>query len=80
MKFWRKKIFFRFFEKLFNFYTKPKLAKIRPKIRFSQAKQLYYSALGEILEIKKKNEKEIFFSKKKDPVVKNYSPFTPNPI
>ena len=42
------------FQKLFTLYTKPKLAKIRPKIGFSQAKWLYHSALGEILEMKKK--------------------------
>ena len=30
--------FFRFLKKLFTLYTKPKLAKIRPNIGFSQAK------------------------------------------
>ena len=42
-------------------YTKPKLATIRPKIEFSQAKWLYHSALGEILG--EKNEKKYFFRK-----------------
>ena len=52
--------FFLIFEILFTPYTKPKLAKIRPKMGFSQTiPWLYHSALVEILEIKK-NEKKIF--------------------
>ena len=47
------KSIFLIFEKLFTLYTKPKLANVRPKIGFSQAKWQYHSALGEILEIKK---------------------------
>ena len=47
------KSIFLIFEKLFTLYTKPKLANVRPKIGFSQAKSLYLSALGEVLEIKK---------------------------
>ena len=61
-----KNIFFSIFEKLFTLYTKPKLAKIRPKIGFSQAIWLHYWALGEILETIR--------------VVKNYSHFRLNPI
>ena len=71
-----KKHIFSIFEKLFTLYTKPKLAKITPKIGFSQAKLLYHSALGEILEIQKKIENNFFFQKIFFfRVVKNYSPF-----
>ena len=59
-------IFFSIFEKLFTLYTKPKLAKIRPKIGLSQAKWLYLSALGEILEIKNILENMLFFFEKKN--------------
>ena len=41
-KIFGKKYFFSIFEKLFTLYTEPKLAKIRPKIGFSQAKRLFY--------------------------------------
>ena len=61
--FLEKNIFFSIFEKLFTLNTKPKSAKIRPRIGFSQTKWLYHSALGEILEIKKKWKKK-FFRKK----------------
>ena len=61
--FLEKTFFVSIFEKLFTLYTKPKLAKIRPKIEFSQAKWLYHSALGEVLEIKKKVEKKPFSPK-----------------
>ena len=49
----KKQHFFSNFEKLFTLYTKPKLAQIRFKMGYSQAKWLYYLASGEILEIKK---------------------------
>ena len=61
-KHFAEKHFFSILEKLFTLYTKPKLAQIRPKMGFSQAKRLYHSALGEILEIIFFGNLGIFFS------------------
>ena len=74
---------FSIFEKLFTLYTKPKLAKIRPKIGFSQAKWLYYSALGEILETKKFWKKmfwNYFFRVVKNSLTPVKKPLTLNPF